>query len=680
MKKILILTILLFHVFSDCQSQTNKLILAYEDIDALFELCPPTNLEISINDDCILLDFEIEGTNCGTFIGINVYINGEFIGTFEDEYEICEIPPGFYNLYITALYEEGESEPSNIINFEIIGDFPFYDDFENYTAGQQLACQNPDDWTTWENLPCSNQDPYITQEISYSGQNSIIIQDSNNLVKPTGNITEGRFRISFKLYIPNGFHGYFNTLQNFGSPGNSEYGMQVFFQDNSGAYLNAVTNTNFTYTSNVWFNNDIIVDLDHDHAQYYYENVLIDEWEWSSGGSKNGVNKFGGSNFYAFANNGIPKYFIDDYKIEQLAPLVLEAPENLQVNPLNEDLILTWSNPYDGIWLHYDNGNYGNGINAGGAPIYIAARYFPEDIEDLDGMFLTAIKFFAQNDDCIYSLRVWTGENAANTILEQDVLNFIPYSWNIVELNNPVLLDVSQELWIGNVCSSINYWDYYAACDDGPAISNKGDMISLTGIDWVSMSLYYALDYNWNIRGLILNNTDLVEIRASGSQITSSNNDKDNPKNSKSFLGYNIYSSINEGTFEMLDFTEDTLYVYPDPLPGTLYSFYVTSVYHEGESTASDTVSIATTGIQYTDKKSEGFLLYPNPAKEWIHIHSNTTIYSIAIYNIYGKLIDKLDNINTTGYSINTTDYFPGIYNLCIESESGKLIERMVIL
>lgn len=43
----------------------------------------------------------------------------------------------------------------------------FFDDFEAYTAGQQLACQNPTDWTTWSNAPCGPEDGMISTDYSY---------------------------------------------------------------------------------------------------------------------------------------------------------------------------------------------------------------------------------------------------------------------------------------------------------------------------------------------------------------------------------------------------------------------------------------------------------------------------------------------------------------------------------
>ncbi len=43
----------------------------------------------------------------------------------------------------------------------------FYDDFESYTAGQQLACQAPTVWTTWSNAPCGPEDGMVSTDYSY---------------------------------------------------------------------------------------------------------------------------------------------------------------------------------------------------------------------------------------------------------------------------------------------------------------------------------------------------------------------------------------------------------------------------------------------------------------------------------------------------------------------------------
>ena len=80
--------------------------------------------------------------------------------------------------------------------------FEFEDDFEEYIAGHQLACQNPIDWTTWNNMPCDPlQDPYVSNNFSHSWPNSVSITSYNDLIKPLGNFSTGRNHITFDVYL-----------------------------------------------------------------------------------------------------------------------------------------------------------------------------------------------------------------------------------------------------------------------------------------------------------------------------------------------------------------------------------------------------------------------------------------------------------------------------------------------
>ncbi len=68
----------------------------------------------------------------------NIYSNGQLITEIPEiettEYFDTNLMDGIYNYYVTAKYEEGESEPSNIVQVEIIADLEelFYDDFSSY--------------------------------------------------------------------------------------------------------------------------------------------------------------------------------------------------------------------------------------------------------------------------------------------------------------------------------------------------------------------------------------------------------------------------------------------------------------------------------------------------------------------------------------------------------------------
>ena len=66
------------------------------------------------------------------------------------------------------------------------------DNFDSYTAGQQLACQNPTDWTTFNSIPCNAvEDAYITNLFSYSNPNSVFVAPGNDLIKTFGSKTSG---------------------------------------------------------------------------------------------------------------------------------------------------------------------------------------------------------------------------------------------------------------------------------------------------------------------------------------------------------------------------------------------------------------------------------------------------------------------------------------------------------
>ena len=110
-----------------------------------------------------------------------------------------------------------EAAPSTVI---------FEDDFEAYNAGEQLACQNPEEWTTWSNLPCSLEDAYISDDFAYSGVNSVHIVTNNDQVKNLDTyFTSGVYEISLMIYIPIGADGYYNVMSDFNAA--YEWGFEV---------------------------------------------------------------------------------------------------------------------------------------------------------------------------------------------------------------------------------------------------------------------------------------------------------------------------------------------------------------------------------------------------------------------------------------------------------------------
>ncbi|MBS4060906.1 MAG: carboxypeptidase regulatory-like domain-containing protein, partial [Bacteroidetes bacterium] len=119
---------------------------------------------------------------------------------------------------------------------------------------------------------------------------------------------------------------------------------------------------------------------------------------------------------------------------------------------------------------------------------------------DLSGYYLTEIQFLP-SDQMDVTLKVWQGSFGNVTeIYSQDVDNFVLNEINSIELNFPLAIDITQDLWIGyNAVLEAGYFPL--TTDSGPAVPFKGDLIRIQGEDWLSLSSDFFLDFNWVIRG-----------------------------------------------------------------------------------------------------------------------------------------------------------------------------------
>jgi len=150
----------------------------------------------------------------------------------------------------------------------------------------QLALQNPTSWTTWSGLPGSGEDAFVSDAHAYSGSNSVVVAQNNDLVKTFGELTSGEYKISFQVYIPTGKAGYFNTLAGF-TPNPFNWGMEAYFDAGGGGRLfgGSATAVNFSYATDTWQEVEVIVDLDNDMAQFRFDGNIIHTWQWTLGAS-----------------------------------------------------------------------------------------------------------------------------------------------------------------------------------------------------------------------------------------------------------------------------------------------------------------------------------------------------------------------------------------------------------
>ena len=171
--------------------------------------------------------------------------------------------------------------------------------------------------------------------------------------------------------------------------------------------------------------------------------------------------------------------------------------------PGTPDVHLSWSPPgTQPTWIHWDDGtNYdGIGLTNGGF-FYVAARFDQDQLADYDGMSLTKVALYPLGYNTTYTLKVWIGANAGTLVVDQPLTTLLFEQWNEIELSTPVLIDASQELWIGYSCDQPAD-DYPAGCDAGPAVLEYGDLISMDGTAWDDLA-DYGLSYNWNLQGYL---------------------------------------------------------------------------------------------------------------------------------------------------------------------------------
>lgn len=237
--------------------------------------------------------------------------------------------------------------------------YEFMDDFESYLPGQQLACQDSVNWTTFFGNPCNQvEDPIISTNYSVTGTKSLRIIQNNDLVKPFGSHTFGYYYITFWFYIPSGKAGYFNTLAVFNGV-NSNWAMECYF-DAGGAgriFGGSSIPESFNWIENEWQFVALSVSLMNDVARFYLDNNLVHTWQWTDG-------IFGGGSplsieascFFGATPND--EMYIDNYVFNEppLTPPPLYGPTNL----LAEEIF----NPFPQVKLTWqDNSGYEHAFN-----------------------------------------------------------------------------------------------------------------------------------------------------------------------------------------------------------------------------------------------------------------------------------------------------------------------------
>ncbi len=243
-----------------------------------------------------------------------------------------------------------QGSPDELFGYELLqtgSGGTFFEDFEGFVAGQQLACQDPLNWTTWSDAPCGNEDALISTNYAYSGVNSYLVDAvaprAVDIVKPLGDLTTGLWYLDFMAYIPTGKFGYFNVMATFAPP-TYVWATQAYFNAGGTGTLDAggASAATFTFPHDTWFPVSLVIDLDNDQAQLAVNGVFVYQWQYTLGtfGTPCPLVIAATDMFGPDATPANNEMYVDDYRFSD-TPLPVELT-SFTANAINGFVELNW--------------------------------------------------------------------------------------------------------------------------------------------------------------------------------------------------------------------------------------------------------------------------------------------------------------------------------------------------
>ncbi len=563
--------------------------------------------------------------NTGGLLGYNVYMNDEFVdnlpaGSPEDTLTMTFDPlplPGYRSFCATAVYLNWISEQTCDTALVYYGfHLPFTEDW----SSGDLETNN---WTETGGYWNIVNDGTPESSVSFSGDAALTdyFVPLTSYVFLADSIIQGNIRLTFSL-----------KLDCINATGNEKLYPQIWDWENQVwnttiSPLPSNANGSFDWTGHV--------------AYLAYAKGNLFKIRFVADGE---------------VSTDISRWYIDNIHVFRTCL----APNGLSTNLNDENQVELWWNPPVGCgdyWLFLSWCNYEseNSIGTGGAVEFdVAARWTADQLAEYENTVVSRIYFFPAESAAEYTVRVWQGDSAT-LVYEQQAPDPEINQWNYIHLDDPPLIDITQDLWVGYHIETIT--GYPAGVDWGPAYNGFGNMMYYEGQWSTLLEINSDLNYNWLIAAYI-------------------------GEGDPQYCGSRIYRKVNEGDYiRIADIPMDFYFLDDQADPADINCYLVTDVFAKNYDTCESPYSNESClqPVFLPEKNIEDNLqIYPNPAREKLYVISSSEITEIQMIDITGRIIYRTVNLKPVEH-IDVYDFNPGIYLLKI-SFQDKLIFRKVLI
>lgn len=347
----------------------------------------------------------------------------------------------------------------------------------------------------------------------------------------------------------------------------------------------------------------------------------------------------------------------------------LKAPEKLTAKKTEtKEVLLTWDAPLYKQIIGWGDQSIVYQLGFNSTPFYYGQKWDTNDIKPIDKKTITAINF-TPIANASYAVYIKQG----NRVYEEELTELISWKLNTVHLKKPFVVDAREELFVTIHVKSYDKKAFPAFADQGPAIEEKGNILSMDGKIWEALSTE-ELDANFVISftvtsedGILTNSASLLR---SQPQIIKP------MENIKLTVQKSQLASLAQEGFLITAFPEPTGYqVYRNqtklatlPASATQYTdkevianspiYQVTSLY-TGKESAPATARMATDVANEQLVMETEVNIHPSLFSEQVNILNNQEVKLLEIFTVSGKLVRKIQHPES---SVNTGSLPQGVY------------------